>query len=180
MSKITVITISGEICTGKSTLTNTLLKHLPEWTRINTGKRFREICAKHGMTIQDVSLLPDEIHKEFDELQRSLALTETNIIIEGRLAGWLTQDIKHTFRVFCKAPIDIRAQRYILRENTTYTQAVSDINHRDHYDMLKFRDMYGVFDYRDPDYYSFVVDTSIESPLELTKRIIRSAGLKIN
>lgn len=167
-----VITISGEIATGKSTITRSLLARLPGWKHVNTGDRFREFCSSKGISIQQVSFLPDEVHREFDLLQRFEAKTRSNFILEGRLAGWLTRDFPHVFRVFCYAPMEVRIQRYMEREDCAEDEAKSEIEYRDERDVLKFRRMYDVHDYREPSFYNLVLDTSMTSPDILAEMIL--------
>ena len=113
---IRVITISGEICTGKSSITAALLEYLNGWKYASTGQRFRDFCETRSISIQKVSHISDDVHKEFDQMQRSVAETESNLILEGRLTGWLTCDLPHVFRVYCQAPFSVRVQRYMQRE----------------------------------------------------------------
>ena len=172
-----VITVSGEVASGKSTVSREILQLLPNWQYINTGDRFREFCASKGMSIQQVSFLPDDVHREFDELQKSEAKNGSNLIIEGRLTGWLTREISHVFRVFCKASLDVRAERYILREQCSIDKAKEDIEYRDSRDVLKYRKVYNIYDYRDPVYYSMIIDTSKKKPKEIAMEILKQAGL---
>ncbi|HEX3050006.1 MAG TPA: cytidylate kinase family protein [Aggregatilineaceae bacterium] len=174
---IEVITISGEIAMGKTTISQELVKKLPGWQHVSTGAKFREITAARGMPIQAVSSLPDEVHQAVDDWQRALAQTGSKLIIEGRLAGWLTRELAHVFRVYCYAPLDIRIARYVEREECTAEQAKNDIEYRDSRDVQKFQNAYGVEDYRAPAFYSFLLDTSTASPVELADLIIRQAGL---
>ncbi|HVO43820.1 MAG TPA: cytidylate kinase family protein [Aggregatilineales bacterium] len=172
-----VITITGEVASGKSTIAKALLDLLPGWTQANTGGKFREICDSRGISIQEVSFLDDDIHREVDNWQRQIALTRSNLIIEGRLAGWLTRDLAHVLRVYCYAQPAVRIQRYIQREGKSEEEAKSDIEYRDSRDMLKFQRMYEIDDYRDPAYYSFILDTSFDTPEVLAHAIMEKAGL---
>ncbi len=174
---IRVITLTGEVASGKSTIARALLSKLPGWEQANTGAKFREICQARGMSIQEVSFLPDDIHREVDMWQRDSAQTGNNLIIEGRLAGWLTKDMPHVFRVFCWTQPEVRIARYIQREHTSEDEAKAAIEYRDSNDVLKYQRMYDLTDYRDPSYYSLVLDTSSHTPEELAERILEKAGL---
>ncbi len=174
---IRVITLTGEVATGKSTIANALLAKLPGWEKANTGAKFREICQARGMSIQEVSFLPDDIHREVDTWQRDIARTGSNLIIEGRLAGWLTKDMPHVFRVFCTTDQDVRIARYIQREQTSEADAKAAIEFRDSRDVQKYQRMYNLPDYRDLAFYSLVLDTSSNTPEELAERILERAGL---
>jgi predicted cytidylate kinase len=173
------ITISGEIATGKSTLVNQLLLLLPTWSRVNTGQRLRDYCISKGMNVLEVSFVPDSIHREFDAIAKNMLETEKNIIVEGRMSGWLARDLEDVFRIYCFAPLKIRAERYIMRDKVgTIEKAEADITYRETKDVEKFRNVYGVNDFRDPSFYQLRLDTSTGSPSDLAQLVIKKAGLK--
>ena len=94
------ITISGEVCSGKSSIANALISLLPGWKLVNIGQRFRDFCFSKGMSIQLVSTIDDETHMAFDKVQKDLLERERNIVAEGRLAGWLARDLEDVFRTY--------------------------------------------------------------------------------
>jgi predicted cytidylate kinase len=174
-----VITVSGEVASGKSTVAEALIELLPGWKRINTGQRFRDFCASKGLSIQQVAQLPDEVHLEFDRSQTDLLQTETNAVIEGRLSGWLARGLEDVYKVFCYANLETRINRYMNRDNTSWNQAKQDIDDRDSKDVEKFKAIYAITDYRDPGFYDLILDTSSLSPVALAMTILQNAGLKI-
>jgi CMP/dCMP kinase len=171
------ITLSGEVGSGKSSIARELIKLLPGWRLINTGQRFRDFCATKGMSIQQVAQLPDEVHEEFDMAQRDLLASEQNIIVEGRLAGWLGRGFAEVFRIWCYAPVEVRARRLMSRESISFEQALSDLNDRDEGDLHKYRRIYALDDYRLPAFYHLHLDTSLYKPPELALLVIRAAGI---
>lgn len=126
------------------------------------------------MSIQQVSLLPDEVHKAFDTAQRELLEKETHVVVEGRLAGWLAHGLDDVLKVYCYAPLDVRAERYMRREHVDLAQAESDIEYRDSRDVEKYKRIYGVPDYRAPEFYDLLVDTSKHTPAELAGQVVRA------
>ena len=170
--KITAITLTGEIATGKSTIAKELSSLLGGWRIISAGEKFRELTAQKGWSIQKVSFLSDEDHRGVDEWQRTVAKEETNVIIEGRLAGWMTRDLPFVFRVYCYSSLDIRINRYMSREKCTQETAKDDISFRDSRDVYKYQKAYQLDDYRDPSFYNFLLDTSNTQPYELAKNIV--------
>jgi CMP/dCMP kinase len=170
------VTLSGEVGSGKSSIARELGILLPEWRLVNTGQRFRDFCALKGMSIQQVAQLPDEVHQEFDMAQRDLLATETNIIIEGRLAGWLSRNFEDVFRIWCDAPIDVRANRLGAREGISFEQALIDLHQRDQGDLEKYQRIYALPDYRDPVFYHLHLDTAQFLPDELAKIAAQAAG----
>jgi CMP/dCMP kinase len=172
------ITLSGEVGSGKSSIAAALLEGLPGWKRINTGQRFRDFCSAQGMLIEQVSFVPDEVHAEFDQQQGELLAAGQNIIVEGRLAGWLARDLPDVFRVYCQAPVEVRIERSRQREKVPAEQAAQDVDTRDRLDLEKYRRIYQLQDYRDPRYYHLVLDTCQAAPPELARRVLEQAGLQ--
>jgi predicted cytidylate kinase len=171
---IQAITISGEVATGKSSLADAIIALLPGWKRVNTGQRFRDFSAARGISIQQVSLLPDDLHKAFDTAQRQLLETASNVVVEGRLAGWLAHGLDDVLKVYCSAPFAVRAERYMRREKVSRTQAEADIEYRDSRDVEKYKRLYGVPDYRAPEFYDIQVDTSKHTPAELAQQVVKA------
>ncbi len=175
MNKIRAITVSGEVSSGKSTISAGLIHVLPEWHWINTGQMFRDFLNARGESVQRVSFLPDDIHKEFDLRQRIILEQNQNVIVEGRLSGWIARDLVDVFKVFCNAPYKTRLLRYMQREKCTMDKAIKEIKYRDARDAEKFRLVYGVQDYRSPQFYDLQVDTGSSTPLDIAKLILKEA-----
>lgn len=75
--------------------------------------------------------MPDAVHRKFDAWQLEFLRTETGLVVEGRLAGWLARELDDVFRVFCTAPLAKRGERYARRERVSTAQALVEIEHRD-------------------------------------------------
>jgi len=173
------ITLSGEVGSGKSSIAREFGLLLPQWRLVNTGQRFRDFCASKGMSIQEVASLSDEVHQEFDQAQRDLLASGEKVIVEGRLAGWLSRDFNWVFRIWCDAPADVRARRLMAREGISFERAAADLRERDQGDLLKYRRVYGIEDYRDSQFYHLRLDTSANTPQALALLALRAAGMDI-
>jgi predicted cytidylate kinase len=174
-----IITISGEVCSGKSSVAKALVGLLPGWQRINTGQAFRDHCAKLGLSIQEVAHLPDAVHEEFDRIQRRQLESGERLIVEGRLSGWLARDLPDVHRVYCVAPLETRIQRYMTRDGRPCEQALADIEYRDAGDVEKYRRVYGIDDYRSAEFYHLFLDTSTGTPVELAREVVESTGIPV-
>jgi predicted cytidylate kinase len=166
------ITVSGEVGSGKSSVAEALMKVVNQWKYINVGQLFRQFCADRGMSIQQVGLVPDSIHVEFDEFQRQILRSERNVIVEGRLAGWLGRGLEDVYKVYCLAPFETRVERYMRREQCTKEKALTEIRNRDQHDVEKYKMLYGIDDYRSPSFYDLCIDTSIRTPAQLAAAIV--------
>jgi predicted cytidylate kinase len=164
------------MCSGKSSIASEIVGRLPGWRLVNTGQVFRDICNQRGWTIQDVAALPDETHQEVDEFQRQQIKNGDRLVVEGRLAGWMARDLPDVYRVFCEAPLEVRIRRFMEREKREPLEAAADIGHRDQGDIQKYARLYGISDYRSPEFYTLRIDTSSTSPGELAGQIIILAG----
>ena len=113
------ITISGTPGSGKSTIAKILSKNIG-LKYVYFGEIFRQTAEKHNMTLEEFSRCC-EINKkydnELDEYQLKI-LKKGNVIIEGRIAGWLAflNNIS-AFKIFIDADIETRAKRIVKREN---------------------------------------------------------------
>ncbi|MGQ9625714.1 MAG: cytidylate kinase family protein [Anaerolineae bacterium] len=172
-----IITITGEVATGKTAIVSALLEFLPSWRAIHIGQKFRDYAEARGLTVQNISELPDEIHLEFDGNVKRELETGENIICEGRMAGILAQGIPDSIKVLCFAPLEVRMKRYAERENVTLEKAEEEILYRDKRDSEKLRRIYGITNYLHPQFYDLKIDTSIYKPKDIARLILSSANL---
>lgn len=168
---IRAICIAGDAGSGKTTTAREVAARLPGWSLASTGQRFRDYCRTHGIDPSQIASLPDEIHRQFDAEMRAFLGSQDHVIVEGRLVCWLAADRSDMLRVWCQAPLDVRAERYARREGILVEAARAEIERRDRADFAKFQRLYGI-DYRDPRYYDLVVDTSRLSPADLAEAIV--------
>lgn len=173
------ITISGQVASGKSSLACVLVERLPGWRRVNVGQWFRDFCQGRGMTVQQSSQLADQVHREFDAYQLEMLHSERQVVVEGRLSGWLARELDDVLRVFCQAPIAVRVERYMGRDHVARSEALAQVTYRDEQDREKFAEIYGVTDYRCPSFYHLVLDTSRALPAGLAARVAQEAGLDL-
>ena len=88
---MTIVTISGVPGSGKTTVGEILQKKLG-YNYVYSGMIFRKLAEKHNKSLKEFSRYcekNEEIDKELDKYQLKLLEKEKNLILEGRLAGWL-------------------------------------------------------------------------------------------
>jgi predicted cytidylate kinase len=171
-----VICISGDAASGKTTAAKRVLARLPGWRIVSTGARFREYCARNGIDPQQISHLGDALHRDADADMLSVLTSESRIIAEGRLVGYLAREIADALRVFCACPLDVRADRFRQREpGFAAEEARSLVAERDAADTRNFLHLYGI-DYHDAAYYGLILDTNALTPDEVADAILHRLG----
>lgn len=113
------ITISG----GPGSGTTTLGKALAEkygLRYVSAGEFFRACAAERNLDLASFGKLAKEdptIDKEVDERQKTFAKENDNIILEGRLAGWMVEEAD--LKILLWASQKCRATRIAERESIT-------------------------------------------------------------
>ena len=158
---MTIITISGLPGTGTTTIATLLKKkiHLPY---VYTGDIFRSLAQKHDMTLEAFGAYAEnhpEIDKELDAQQLDI-LNKGNVILEGRLAGWIAyQNGITAVKIMLIADISIRAQRIVKREGGLVEERAKEIRIREHSENSRYMKYYNI-DATDLSIYDIVIDAS--------------------
>jgi predicted cytidylate kinase len=168
-----IITISGTPGSGKSTV-GKLLEEKLGINYIYSGQIFRDLAKKYNMSLEEFGRYcetNDKIDKELDEKQLKI-LKEGNVILEGRLAGWLAykNNIK-SFKIMLNADIETRIKRIINREEGEYKQRLKEILEREKSEYNRYKKYYNI-DISDTSIYDLIIDTSNKIPNEIIKIII--------
>jgi len=171
-----VITISGEVASGKSSLANALTDLLPEWRRVNTGQLVRDFFSARGQIVQAPNYLPDKVNRVFDAEQRKTIETGFHVIVEGHLAGWLAFRVEDVLKVYCYASLEIRVERYMAREIVSREKALSDIMFREDQELEYFGKIYGIPNFRSSSLYDLQIDTGNYTSEELAQIIFKELG----
>ncbi len=153
-----IITISGLIGSGKTTLAKALAERL-NLKHISAGKVFREMAKERGLSLQEFSKLAER-DKSFDRLvderQKELA-KQGNVVIDGRLSGWL---IDADLKIWLKASLEERAKRVAKRENKDYETALRETKEREKSELKRYKEIYGI-DLNDLSPYDFIINTEL-------------------
>lgn len=171
---MTVITISGPPGSGKSTVGRLLEKKLG-LEYIYSGMLFRKQAEKHNMSLSEFSKYcekNEEIDKKLDEHQLKL-LKKGNIILEGRLAGWLAyKNSIPALKVMLDADIETRAKRITKRGNADKKNKKKEIIKREKSEALRYKKYYNI-DLKDKSIYDLIIDTKNKKPEEIANIIIQ-------
>jgi cytidylate kinase len=110
------ITISGPAGSGTTSLARYLVDHHP-YTLISAGEVFRSLAKEKGMELAEFGRLASEdpaIDRMIDERQKELGEQQDDIVIEGRLAGWMVENAD--LKIWLTASLECRAERIADRE----------------------------------------------------------------
>ena len=172
-----IITIAGDLGSGKSTAAQLLLCRLEGYELYSTGKGFRAMAEKQGLTVNELSALAEKdesIDKTMDDVLVELGKSGKKLIVDSRM-GWFF--IPHSFKVYLAVDYAIAAQRIIgcNRGGTEHYEdaaaAVLRLRERKESERKRFLTKYGV-DIRDMRNYDIVIDTGKISAEGTVERII--------
>jgi len=170
---MTTITISGNPGSGKSTVAELLEKKLGI-KYVYSGMIFRELAEKYNMTLEEFGKYCEEnseIDKELDDHQLEI-LKQGNIILEGRLAGWLAHiNNISAFKIAIVADLGIRAKRIVNREKGSLEKRKKEILERERSENARYKKYYKI-DLKDTSIYDIVIDSGDKSPEEIVEIIL--------
>ncbi len=167
-----IITISGPPGSGKSTLSKILSAKLG-MELISMGDIFRKCAEDRCMCLAEYGILAKcngDIDREIDEMQKKIAKEKDNIILEGRLSGFL---VDAGLKVWLKAPLEIRAERIARRENKPVSAALAETSEREECERERYINYYEI-DIKDLSVYDLVIDSTRLSPEDIYEIVAKA------
>ncbi|MBI4836473.1 MAG: cytidylate kinase family protein [Candidatus Abawacabacteria bacterium] len=157
-----LITISGESCTGTTTLARSLSKEL-SLACFLAGELFRELAQEHNISLESlISSKWHDFHTDTLLDQKIIQLfDQQNVIVEGRLSGYLA--FSHHIpskRILLVANSESKAYRLQTREGGTFAEALVSVTARDQKDWARYQTLYGISKSIEKDWYSLIIDNS--------------------
>ena len=186
---IRMITISGRIASGSTTLAKKLSEVLG-WKHIEGGEIFWEaVKSKLGLAEKDTNLRPDKEDEEFDKSLKKTLREGKNLILETKLAAFNAQGIPGVFKiaVVCddedgNDQTQIRIDRLVNREKLSIEKAKEEAVVREKNDIEKWRRIYTKNDknwtYWDKKYYDLVINTYSKNQEETLRIALGKVGYK--
>jgi cytidylate kinase len=157
------ISIAGNIGSGKSSVARRL-SELTGWPIVSTGRLFRELAARRGLTVLELNQQAEtdrSIDDEVDGHLRRLAASGKSAVIDSRMAWHF---VPGSYKVYLVVDPRVAVGRVYgaVREDERYAsvqEAAEDILARQRVEAERYHDLYGVHvdDWRN---YDLVVDTS--------------------
>ena len=167
------ITISGTPGSGKSTVAKILEEKLG-LNYIYSGLIFRDLAKEHNMSLEEFGKYCEEnceIDKELDNRQLEI-LRKGNVILEGRLAGWLAYKNKiKAFKISINADLKVRTSRIVNRENGSIQERKKEIIKREKSEIKRYKKYYNI-NLHDTSIYDIVIDSGDKTPEEIVDIIL--------
>ena len=177
MEKRNIIALSGELASGKGTISKLLAKEL-NYTIYRNGEYARKLAKEKGLDITSFNAYlaeHPEIDRQIEKSAAEYAEENDNFIIDARL-GWYA--VPNSFKVYLTIDIDIAAQRAfndLDRKDTecfeTIEEQKADMIKRYEMENDRYFKLYGIHK-EDKNNYDLVIDTSHKTPEEITNEIL--------
>lgn len=185
---IRIITVSGRIASGSTTLAQHLSEKL-NWRHLEGGEIFWEAVRKRmGLSEKDTDLRPDEEDKLFDAKLKQILKEEKHIVLETKLAGFNAQGVDGVFKVLVLCERDgedqpqIRIDRLVNREGISVEEAKEEVVHREKSDLEKWRKLYAngesTWVYWDKKYYDLIINTYDKSAEQTSQAALEALGIR--
>jgi predicted cytidylate kinase len=174
------ITISGTPGSGKSTVAQLLHEKL-NIPYVYSGKIFRSMAQEYEMNLAEFGAYCEnhsEIDRELDARQVDI-LGEGNVILEGRLAGWLAyQNNVSAVKIMLIADVKTRAKRVVEREKGGVEERMEEVLRREKSETKRYKQYYDI-DILDTSIYDLVIDSSKKTPSQIVEIILKFMNEKI-
>lgn len=177
MDKRNIITITGDLASGKGTVTN-LLKEELGYEIYRNGEYFRKLAKEKGMSVTEfneyVKAYP-EIDIQIETSAKEYATTHDNLIIDARLGWYVVPD---SFKIYLRVDIDEAAKRAFFDPNRKETEKFDSIEEQKQDMILRYNlenqryfEVYGVRKENMANY-NLVIDTTNFTPEEVKEQIL--------
>jgi cytidylate kinase len=154
------VTISGPPGSGTTSLAQYLApKH--GFDLISAGEVFRNLAKERGLTLAEFSSVAENdltIDALIDVRQKEIASHKDNIIVEGRLSGWMVDNAD--LRIWLTAPMSCRAKRIAQRDGGDEYSARELTIVREESERTRYLNYYKI-DINDLSPYHLVIDSEL-------------------
>lgn len=172
------ITIAGELGSGKSTVSNYLIKNI-DYRIESAGMIFRRLAEQHGMSAKEFNQFIESNPKYdnmVDDTIREMGEKEENIIFDSRLAWHF---VPKSFKIYMYVDVDTATER-IFNDKDRVSESYSDmatakkeIIERRQSEVLRYKTFYNA-DINNYKNYDFIIDTSHATKDEVNDLVLSS------
>ncbi len=166
------ITISGKVCTGKTSLFRKLSSRL-QWPTFSTGAYFREYVKKHNLILNKAEDQTEEHTKKIDNKVEEMLDSPGNLLVDAWMGGVLARGNPKVLKVLLTADDTTRFARFAQREQVTLGEAQKEVQLRDKSWFEKVSKIYNRTDFFDPTQFDLVLNTSNQSDEEMCTLILK-------
>lgn len=179
MKKKNIISLAGELSSGKGAVSKILMEKL-NYGVYRNGNYFRKLAKEKEMSITEFNEYVKE-HPEIDiqveNSAKEYAINHENFVIDARL-GWYA--VPESFKVYLTVDIDVAALRAFNNKDSektktekfeTLEEQKADMQKRYQLENERYYNVYGVRK-EDLSNYDLVIDTTKLSPTEVADEII--------
>jgi len=172
------IVVSGDLGSGKSTVTTELARRL-DLRRVSVGDLYRQMAQSRGMSALQLNLhaeLDDAVDGYVDQLQQEIAKSDEQLVVDGRLAWFFFTD---AFKVHLVTDPVVAAGRVLSRPSdeveaySSLAEAIERLENRSESERIRFLTRYGADKNRLRNY-DLVCDTTSARSDEIVDRIIEA------
>mgnify|MGYP000103168883 FL=1 len=159
-----LLTVSGPAGGGKTTFAEALADALG-YDHVSGGDIFRSLADERGHSLVEFNKLAeedDQVDRDLDRRIRSIAAERDDVVLEGRLAGWMAGE-HADLRFWLDAPLDVRAARIADREDKSVDTARTETTERADSEAKRYLEYYGI-DIEDRSIYDLVLNTARWDP----------------
>ena len=150
------ITISGKICTGKSSVFRELNKKL-NWPTFSTGHFFREYVKEHNLTLNMADEQTDTLTHKVDGMVKEMLHQPGHLLLDSWLAGIMAEGVDDVLKVLLVADDTVRFQRFAAREQVSLEEAKTEVLLRDKSWFEKVKKIHNRTDFFNVRNYSVVI-----------------------
>ena len=173
-----VITISGNIASGKSEVSKRLADSL-SYELYKASEEFRRQARENNMTLVEFNEYLEnrpELDIYVDNCTSEYVKDKSDIVVDARLAFYF---VKEAFDVFLKADTKVAAKRLFQaavsrgkeEEYSSEEEAKEGIVRREQAEKIRYFERYGI-DITDMDNYTCVIDTTDMTSEQVTEKIL--------
>lgn len=177
MSKRHIITLSGDLGSGKGAVSTAICEEIG-YSIYRNGEYFRKLAREMNMDVTEFNKYVEnhpEIDQSIEKSAAEYAKDHDKLVVDARL-GWYA--IPDSFKVYLKVDIDVAAKRAFYDEKRKSSEKFDTIEDQKQ-DMIKrfnlenarYFSIYGVHK-EDPANYDLIVDTSNLTVEEVRDKIL--------
>lgn len=191
MEKKHIITIAGKLGSGKSS-TAKMVAGILGYEHRSTGDFMREIAAKRGVSLGDLSIIAEtdsSVDKELDDNNLNIG-EQNNIVLDSRLGFHF---IPNSFKVFLDLDPETASERILkdkLSNPNRSTEATGSfdtvesikekINLRLESERKRYKDLYNIDDHTSHSNFDLVINTKDITLEEVSNKVVEEYNNWLN